>query len=104
MADKYLKSRVVVIGSGTFPLDMLRYDNCVPATQEDVAALDSTFNPRMVRLDMFMPVGDRGGPTVDRWRSFGWIVLGDEQASIVATASDKHTQIRAMLEDLRKIR
>lgn len=32
-----------IMGSGEFPLDMLRYDSCSPATEEDSGIIRSTF-------------------------------------------------------------
>lgn len=33
-----------IMGSGEFPLDMLRYDSCSPATEEDSGIIRSTFD------------------------------------------------------------
>ena len=45
--------------------DMLRYDGCYPSRQVDVENLHGREH-RIVLLR-----GDRG-PTIDRWKSFGW--------------------------------
>ena len=62
-----------VTGRGDFPLDMLRFDACWPATGEDAARLDVSFltmkrEPRSIRMRSYR------APTVDRWSSFGWSV------------------------------
>ena len=44
--EKMSNNKVVyakVMGSGEFPLDMLRYDSCCPATEKDSGVIRSTF-------------------------------------------------------------
>ncbi len=54
-----------VTGEGSnFPVDMLRYDRCWPATTDDAIAIVN--EPREVRM------GSNQYPTQDRWTSFGW--------------------------------
>ena len=67
----------VVEGSGRFPYDMLRYDQCWPMTSIDSAAMD--YEPgetgrRRITLETF---GDRFSvrPTTARWESFTWRVV-----------------------------
>jgi hypothetical protein len=65
--------RFTVTGTGRFPLDMLRYDSCWPATQDDVRRLDHWQEmtggaPRSVLME------SANEPTRDRWSSFGWTV------------------------------
>jgi len=59
-----------VTGTGQFPVDMLRYDSCWPATESDSTRLGGgpVMEPRSVTV--------RGlrRPTVGRWKSFGWSV------------------------------
>jgi hypothetical protein len=57
-----------VVGRDKFPVDMLRYDRCWPATDADSIAITTSSDARTVVL--------RGlkVPTLDRWRSFGWEV------------------------------
>jgi hypothetical protein len=65
---------LVVVGAGRFPLDMLRYDQCVPATPDDTLAVASAEpGARRVRLLRFAPDGVR--PSSARWASFGWRVV-----------------------------
>lgn len=63
-----------VIGRGRFPLDMLRYDTCVPDREQDAAAIEQETDriPRTVRLRQYGTRVD--GPTLARWASFGWSV------------------------------
>lgn len=67
-----------VIGSGAFPMDMLRYDRCWPVDSNDAANLtdynssvDLSLKRRAVVLGT---VADRNTP--DRWSSFGWTCSG----------------------------
>jgi hypothetical protein len=64
----------VVEGSGSFPLDMLRYDSACPATEEDSAIAQQHTERRRVAL-VSRRVNDNF-PTEARWRSFGWNVVG----------------------------
>jgi hypothetical protein len=63
-----------VVGTGRFPLDMLRRDQCFPSTEDDAERAEHTKAMRIVSLttyrerDLFMP-------TVGRWESFGWKVI-----------------------------
>lgn len=62
-----------VEGRGHFPIDMLRYDVCWPATGSDSMDIEGSSRPSNLqhRIDM------RGlkDPTVARWRSYGWDVI-----------------------------
>lgn len=77
--EQLLKVRVSGIG-GLF--DMLRYDNCSPASQEDAAKLerlayrDISDADRVVEFRRFSRNGN--GPTVERWKSFNCDVLSWE--------------------------
>jgi hypothetical protein len=64
-----------VTGYGRFPLDMLRYDRCTPARQEDVRKIEDTLRryaaaPAVIELRRH---ADRCIET-RRWASFGWTV------------------------------
>lgn len=77
---------VTVEGAGSFPLDMLRYDGCVPDSQEDVSKLAGdgpdpegrNWQRRQVTLRMYSPAGGKEEPTRARWESFGWRVIRTE--------------------------
>jgi hypothetical protein len=60
-----------VIGRGRFPIDMLRYDNCVPASENDAISIETGKDMRTVRLRRFV-TDNTNGPAVGRWQSFGW--------------------------------
>ena len=80
-AQKFYQRSLVVIGSGEFPVDMLRRDNCVPAwqgsanlIQADRHAASRSGEPRIIELRMMLR-GEEQKPTFEEWNSFGWIVL-----------------------------
>jgi len=77
MTNKFTMTVIVVEGHGQFPVDMLRYDCCVPASQGDVSQMmfARSASPRRVSLKMFTPVGMVVGATDGRWQSFGWSVV-----------------------------
>lgn len=70
------KQTATVKGEGYFPLDMLRYDKCYPAGEEDSAAIAGTGEREInvvhvseLRFSVFTPA---------RWRSFGWEIVNVE--------------------------
>lgn len=82
--EKLVISEFVVTGRGRFPIDMLRYDCCVPAQLEDVSKIERSMDDgvqtasrpnqeRSIRLRRYA-VGS-ALPTLDRWKSFGWEVV-----------------------------
>ena len=71
MATKTIQFSVE--GRGEFPLDMLRYDCCWPATGDDVANLDNWRDAS--RRVTFNSQKANGKPTDGRWASFGWSVV-----------------------------
>jgi hypothetical protein len=79
---EWRRTTIVVMGHGTFPYDMLRYDSCVPARGEDCCAMVDDNGPgrarmddREVRLHRYSAEGTEA--TKDRWNSFGWGVIAD---------------------------
>lgn len=64
-----------VTGPGPFPLDMLRYDSCWPATEaRDSHAIGTTFTARREKGNFTIHLTGIREPTVGRWESFGWKV------------------------------
>jgi hypothetical protein len=59
-----------VRGSGEFPFDMLRYDECWPAGADDAAAMNKT-GRRLITLR----VANHFAPTEARWNSFNWKIV-----------------------------
>ena len=78
---KFKCTEITVTGRGRFPLDMLRYDRCVPFNNDAVMEIEkpsivrSTDERPEVKLLRFSP--DGGKATADRWASFGWFVIQD---------------------------
>lgn len=71
---KIIGHHFTVEGSGVFPFDMLRYDQCYPFDSESVAQLDPARplrEPRQVTLVKSVQYP----PTEARWQSFGWRII-----------------------------
>lgn len=62
-----------VQGSGEFPFDMLRYDECWPYYGEDSTRLSGSFDRALRRV--VLATRKEGNPTDGRWHSFGWEVV-----------------------------
>lgn len=84
-ASKIYVQRVVVQISSV-PYDMMRYDNCVPATEQDAGKLERVAGgysddpaDRVVEFRRFARTP--GGPTADRWRSFNCEIVSWEPSS-----------------------
>jgi hypothetical protein len=69
-----------VTGRFPFPIDMLRYDRCYPATEKDSSLMVGALSgSREITLRL---VTDRpAGPTEARWNSFMWHVGGERLAA-----------------------
>lgn len=63
-----------VCGVGRFPIDMLRYDACYPASEQDSAMIDDIREPRVIEL-VAVHHSKAFTPTVARWGSFCWRVV-----------------------------
>ena len=68
--------RYKVSGTGSFPIDMLRYDCAYPCSSEAVSAMGAGSGPtREERLSRrTVELCSHHQPTRDRWQSFGWTV------------------------------
>jgi len=68
-----------ISGNSTFPVDMLRYDNCRPLHEGDSATIEASFTKagdgkrRVVYVRTINNVRT-WQPTVGRWKSLGWRV------------------------------
>jgi len=74
---------IVVEGSGSFPVDMLRYDSAFPATEIDSSLVEDHHEHRAVAL--IVRSLNNLGPTEARWESFTWKVVGIFQEMYDAT-------------------
>lgn len=97
-AEKRYLTHLVVEGSGTFPIDMLRYDRCVPETERDASEIAASFSRHFMGEKMRVkllrfganPLPANGGcfngvsanPRMEygRWASFGWTVVEEFNA------------------------
>lgn len=68
------RQEFIVEGGGTFPYDMLRYDRCYPAEENQSCLLQTVSHDRQVRLAR-ETYNKNDMPTIARWASFGWRVL-----------------------------
>lgn len=69
------RTRFQVRGRGRFPLDMLRYDNCFPASSDDVAKMDEEYSREERTIELITLHKYRQEHiTPARWESFGWTV------------------------------
>jgi len=73
-----------VVGSGPFPMDMLRFDYCFPVRGEDAAKLEADrTEKRAIALKSFTEGGQIFNEA--RWHSFGWEVVWQGEAPGGAT-------------------
>lgn len=81
MARKLYIHTIAVEGGGEFPIDMMRYDRCWPATEADSGYSYSPIRGgaaglRTVRVQAHS--GTKANPfTAGRWQSFGWRIQSD---------------------------
>jgi hypothetical protein len=64
-----------VRGRGTFPIDMLRYDECYPVDPQSVENIEVP--QKRVTREVHLATNKRFGPTEGRWQSFNWNVYWD---------------------------
>lgn len=74
--DATFWTRYTVEGAGDFPWDMLRHDESFPDSVTDAGLMADITARRQVTLKH---VGDRKWwtPTMARWNSFNWNVIGE---------------------------
>lgn len=65
----------IIRGIGELPLDMMRYDRATPLTQMDVSIANNHESREVSEIKLVRFAQNKNdGPTVDRWKSFGWQV------------------------------
>ncbi len=62
-----------VEGAGSFPFDMLRYDQCWPYYGADAALLE---HHQREKRRVVLQSSNTSLPTMGRWQSFNWRVVG----------------------------
>lgn len=82
--QKFNAFTFIVTGSGHFPVDMMRYDRCVPKTQDDISLAFSRRDDRRVEVIAFTISGNKLEPTIQRWLSFGWPVVAGSVKPVLA--------------------
>jgi len=69
---------VVVEGSGSFPLDMLRYDRCIPSYEIEIHKLKDAppaYRDKTQVCLTHISFAKQSQISVERWKSFGWNVI-----------------------------
>lgn len=65
----------VITGSLSFPIDMLRYDGCVPASEQDSQMIGDTFmsskSKKLRNWSITVKKTNSNPFSVGRWQSFG---------------------------------
>lgn len=64
--------RFTAVGHGYFPVDMLRYDRCWPATQDAIHNMPVETYRRHSLEPAEVEMCGINNPTAERWQSFGW--------------------------------
>jgi len=65
----------IVKGSLPFPIDMLRRDACYPSSESDSNLITASI-AHETRGEIRIEVRARAPLTTERWKSFGWEVVG----------------------------
>lgn len=68
-----LLRRFSVEGEGRFPVDMLREEECWPASFSDSIQLHAT-GPRRIQLQGYRTI-TTNEPNAPLWRAYGWRVI-----------------------------
>jgi hypothetical protein len=68
---------LIVEGSGAFPIDMLRYDRCVPFDERDSYAITDEDSDTTRRVWLIRYAIEEQRLTPDRWKSFTWRVVAE---------------------------
>lgn len=96
-----------VQGSWPFPLDMLRYDDARPATEDDRVAIEHLSGDcapdRLAirvptRIDLIAP----RRPATARWESFGWSLPGDIEYAAVKRSQSESLRRRELIDSARE--
>lgn len=72
----------VVEGSHEFPFDMLRYDRCWPASEDQIVPLAPFVRGSLYKKKRQVKMRGLNEPTDGRWRSFGWKVVKFDRIAI----------------------
>jgi hypothetical protein len=79
-----IQVQYTVKGAGEFPIDMMRYDNSHPFSEEDSHKIERTFDPaegvmldpiRLCRWVEDQQAANYWSAHRQRWQSFGWEVV-----------------------------
>ena len=74
--EQLQRTKFTVRGGGPFPIDMLRYDGCHPASESDSARIENSDGRGQRDVTLVGHTDpDRTYPSRERWESFTWKVV-----------------------------
>jgi hypothetical protein len=79
--SKQYRHTFTVQGRFPFPIDMLRYDRCIPKSEGDSGNIAWSFSQGAVQTAVkVVHIGEKNWkPTTGRWESFLWLVIAIEK-------------------------
>lgn len=78
--NRQLLHDFTVEGTGQFPLDMLRFDECWPQRIDDACDMGDADSESRTRIRRTIRLRGIKAPTPARWASFGWQVIEEDGA------------------------
>jgi hypothetical protein len=95
-----------VRGTGEFPLDMLRHDQCWGLRDEDEREIQLTYQDGLsLNKVRYIRLGFPWKPNKERWESFGWKIMGVQEAALervdLKRAASAITKVAQQTEDAR---
>lgn len=86
MKKRYLH-KLTVKGLGSFPIDMLRYDRCMPYSEEDASKINQTFWPScrdQIEITVYK-ISDLKDPQweIRRWESFCYKMVKEDSRPMI---------------------
>lgn len=91
--EKFYIAYLVVSGKGRFPIDMLRYERAIPATEKETNLICRDREVRVIVLTCYNKSPIYNNDNVGRWKSFGWNVVGQFNTIELATNQALHEKI-----------
>jgi hypothetical protein len=75
--NRITEKLIRVEGRNPFPIDMLRYDCAIPASEIDSNKIAASHNWTGLNgpMQIEVRVKKESGPTQGRWESFGWRIV-----------------------------
>lgn len=102
---RYVSILTVHVPSAAALIDMMRYDRCCPATEQDSSKIERMIGNRtepkdhIIRLTRY--AGADQGATLGRWQSFGCTVLEERNPEDYSELTDEQALNLAKVKGLR---